>query len=35
MGGPPRMVNVAQLAEHPVVVRTVEGSSPFVHPILI
>lgn len=27
------MVNVAQLVEHPVVVRTVVGSSPIVHPM--
>ena len=27
------MVNVAQLAELPVVVRTVVGSSPIVHPM--
>ncbi len=29
------MVGVAQLVEHPVVVRDVAGSSPVAHPIII
>jgi hypothetical protein len=30
----PSMVDVAQLAEHWVVAPVVEGSSPFIHPII-